>query len=318
MPGARDGVGRDDRVHGTRRGCEGPTDEDADPCAGEGLEDHGIRYRMGDMKLGGNPYTGGDLRRLVRIGASTYSREPFDKQVTEARENGYDYVELDLTWVTAPPARLRDEATELAKKLPLETAHLPSSSFRQADLARFVGFFDALAPLGTRIFNLHFLEARSGPAVRPEAKTSWIADLVRAASDRGVLVTIENLDETPAELRAVLDAIPDLEYCLDVGHAHLDKRADGGRTYLEALGDRLGLVHVHDNHGGHGKEGDEHLPFGQGTIDLERDVRAIAARYDGEATLEIFKGTPDDRKACLRKMRRWTRPADLPSATQGP
>ena len=264
---------------------------------------------MRGMKFPGNPYTRGGVRRVVRIGASTYSREPFEKQVTEARENGYDYIELDLTWVTAPPSKLREQASELAKKLPLETAHLPSSRFRQADLARFVGFFDALAPLGTRVFNLHFLEARSGPAVRPEAKTAWIGDLVKAATDRSVLVTVENLDETPAELRAVLDAIPDLEYCLDVGHAHLDKRADGGRIYLEALGDRLGLVHVHDNHGGHGKEGDEHLPFGQGTIELERDLRAIAARYDGRATLEIFKGTADDRKACLRKMRRWTRPA---------
>ena len=58
-----------------------------------------------------------------------------------------------------------------------------------------------------------------------------------------------------------------------------------------------------------GKEaGDEHLPFGQGTIDLERDVTALkASGYEGYATLEIFKGIPDDKKACLRKMRRWTR-----------
>ena len=244
----------------------------------------------------------------VRIGVSTYSREPFPKQIEEAREAGYDYVELDLTWVNWEPGKLRAEAEGFAKKIPLETAHFPPSHFHNADLARFVGFMDALAPVGTRVFNVHFLQARSAPTVSSDAKTSWLADLARAAKDRGVLVTVENLDETPEELRKVLDAVPDLAYCLDVGHAHLDKREDGGRTYLEALGNRLGLVHLHDNHGGHGKEGDEHLPFGQGTIDLERDVRALKARYDGRATLEIFKGTPDDRKACLRKMRRWARP----------
>ena len=109
-------------------------------------------------------------------------------------------------------------------------------------------------------------------------------------------------------LRKVLDAVPDLRYCLDVGHAHLDKRADGARKYLAVLGDRLGLAHIHDNHGGQGEAGDEHLPFGQGTIDLERDVTALKDRgYEGYATLEIFKGIPDDKKACLRKMRRWTR-----------
>ncbi len=244
----------------------------------------------------------------MRIGASTYSREPFPKQIEEAREAGYDYVELDLTWVSWGPAKLREVAEGFAKKIPLETAHLPPSHFHNADLARFVGFMDELAPVGTRVFNIHLLQARRAPTISADAKISWLRDLAKAARDRGVMVTLENLDETPQELRQVLDAIPDLAYCLDIGHAHLDKREDGGSAYLETLGDRLGLVHAHDNHGGHGKEGDEHLPFGQGTIDLERDVQAIKARYDDRATLEIFKGTADDRKACLRKMRRWARP----------
>lgn len=248
------------------------------------------------------------IGRAVRIGASTYSREPFPKQIEEAREAGYDYVELDLTWVSWEPARLREEAEGFAKKIPLETAHLPPSHFHNADLAKFVGFMDALAPVGTRTFNVHLLQARSAPTVSEDAKIAWLADLAEAAKDRDVTVSLENLDETPQELRRVLVAVPNLAYCLDVGHAHLDKREDGGWTYLTALGDRLGLVHLHDNHGGHGKEGDEHLPFGKGTIHLERDVQALKARYDGRATLEIFKGTPDDRKACLRKMRRWARP----------
>jgi len=245
----------------------------------------------------------------VRIGGSTYSREPFPKQVDELRESGFDYAELDLTWLTWEPEKLRAEADALAKRLPLLTAHFPPSQFHQADLARYVGFIDALAPVGIRIFNAHLLEARSAPRISTQAKVSWFADLVRAAADRDVTITMENVDETPEVLRNVLDRIPNLRYCLDVGHAHLDKRTDGARTYLAALADRLGLVHIHDNHGGHGEAGDEHLPFGRGTIDIERDVRALMARgYDGHVTLEIFKGTPDDKRACLRKMRRWCRP----------
>ncbi len=249
----------------------------------------------------------GPFVAAVRIGGSTYSKEPFPKQIHEIREAGFDYVEFDLTHVRLEPPKLRDDATVLAKEISLLTAHFPPSKFANADLARFVGFIDALAPLGTATFNVHFLEARAGPAVSPEAKISWLRDLTNAATDRGVTITLENLDEPPEILRRACDAIPDLRFCLDVGHAHLDGRTDGARTYLAALGDRLGLAHVHDNHGGHGKEGDEHLPFGQGTIDLERDVRALKDRYDGNATLEIFSGTPDDKKACLRKMRRWTR-----------
>lgn len=245
---------------------------------------------------------------FVRVGGSTYGKEPFRRQIDELREMGFDYAELDLTYVRSESAKLREEAADLANRIPLETAHLPPSHFQQRDLARFVGFIDVLAPVGTRIFNAHILEARSAPRVSLEAKTSWFADLVRTATDRGVVVTIENVDEPPDALRKTLDAVPDLRYCLDIGHAHLDGRADGGRMYLEALGDRIGLVHVHDNHGGHGKEGDEHLAFGKGTIDLERDVRAVCARgYDGRAMLEIFKGNADDKKASLRKMRHWSR-----------
>lgn len=244
----------------------------------------------------------------VRIGGSTYSKEPFPKQVDDLRELGFDYAELDLAHVRASPGALREQADALAGKLPLETAHFPASRFHQADLARFVGFIDALAPVGTRVFTVHFMEAKLGPRVSPEAKASWLADLARAATDRGVVVALENIDESPAELRPALVSVPSLAFCLDLGHAHLDGRVDGGRTYLDALGDRLGLVHAHDNHGGHGKPGDEHLPFGQGTIDVERDLHGIrGAGYDDRVTLELFKGTPDDKKASLRKARRWVR-----------
>src|SRR5439155_1545159 len=81
-------------------------------------------------------YTGPPVRAPVRIGGSTYSREPFPKQVDELRESGFDYAELDLTWLTWEPTKLAAEAETLAKRLPLFTAHLPPSHFHQADLAR--------------------------------------------------------------------------------------------------------------------------------------------------------------------------------------
>lgn len=242
----------------------------------------------------------------MRIGGSTYSKEPFPKQIQELREAGFDYAEFDLAHVRMTPDKLLVEAMALAQTFPLETAHLPPSRFTHDDLARFVGFLDALAPVGTRLFNVHLLEAKASPRISDDVKAAWLADLVKAARERNVAVTLENVDEPPDVLRNVLDSVPGLGFCLDVGHAHLDKREDGGRTYLEALKDRLALVHVHDNHGGHGKEGDEHLPPGKGTIDVERDVRAVrAAGYDGRLTLEIFAGTPEDKKGALRKLRHW-------------
>src|SRR2546430_2707702 len=245
----------------------------------------------------------------MRIGASTYSREPFPKQVDEVREAGFDYVELDLTWITWEPEKLRSEADALAKRLPIKTAHLPPSQFHQADLARFVGFIDALAPVGTEVFNAHFLEARSAPRIAPQAKTSWLSDLVDAATDRDVVVTLENVDEPPDVLRKVLDAVPDLRYCLDVGHAHLDQRTDGARQYLAVLGDRLALAHIHDNHGGQGEAGGEDPSLWHGAVDPERGATPRReCRDEGDATPAILQGVPHAHEASLRQMRRWTRP----------
>src|SRR5437667_3160630 len=300
-PGTRDRARRDDRVHGARGRRERQTNRDSDRGDEEEFEDHGTPNARFRLKAAGKPYRDRLFRTAVRIGGSTYSREPFAKQVAELRESGFEYAELDLTWLTLEPAALQDQAEDLAEKLPLETAHLPPSAFHQADLAKFVGFIDALAPIGTRIFNAHFMEARSAPRTSPEAKTSWLADLVKAATDRGVIVAVENVDEPPDVLRKVLDMVPDLRYWLDVGHAHLDARTDGARTYLAALADRLGLAHLHDNHGGHGEAGDEHLPFGHGTIDLVRDVTALKARgYGGPGTPAISKGAAGSRRAGAR------------------
>src|SRR3989454_953709 len=124
-------------------------------------------WRRPSGKGRGKSYTGRPLRADVPIGGSTYSREPFPKQVEELRESGFDYAELDLTWLTWEPTKLAAEAEALAKRLPLFTAHLPPSHFHQADLARFVGFIDVLEPVGIHLFNAHFMEARSAPRISP-------------------------------------------------------------------------------------------------------------------------------------------------------
>ncbi|HEY4705424.1 MAG TPA: hypothetical protein VII27_06800, partial [Thermoplasmata archaeon] len=65
---------------------------------------------------------------MVRVGGSTYSKRPLLPQVQELREAGFDYAELDLTWLE-PGRALEDEALALAEVLPLDTVHLPPSRF---------------------------------------------------------------------------------------------------------------------------------------------------------------------------------------------
>ena len=246
---------------------------------------------------------------MVRIGGSTYSKRPFLPQLRELREAGFDCWEIDLTWLEAGP-KLEREALALSEILPIETAHLPPSRFTTQDQERFRRFLDYTALAGPRIFNMHLLPSRSARGVPLDARTSWLAELVDAAHSRGLTVTLENLDEGPSVLADVLARVPRLKACLDIGHASLDGQRERPLEFLSRLGDRLALVHAHDNRQGHGEAGDLHLPFGRGTIALEPILRAVrGSGFDGHVTLEFFGATKEEKAESLAKARAWLGPA---------
>ncbi len=71
----------------------------------------------------------------------------------------------------------------------------------------------------------------------------------------GVPLHLENmmaspLLHTPEAYRALVEALPDARFCLDVGHAALDGRYYGfpEREIAEALAGHLGSLHLYDNH----------------------------------------------------------------------
>jgi len=242
---------------------------------------------------------------MVRIGGSTYSRRPFRPQVELLRDAGFDYFEIDLAWLE-PGAKLETAALELAEILPIETAHLPPSRFTREDQERFQRFLDYTAMAGPRIYNIHLAPSRSTPNISLDVRTQWLVEFTDAAHARGLTVTLENILEPLSVLAEVFTRIPRMTFCLDAGHASLDNETKRPYELLSLLGDRLGLVHAHDNRQGHGEPGDLHLPFGQGTIQLESILRAVrASGFDGHATLELFTGTRDEKADSLAKARAW-------------
>lgn len=78
------------------------------------------------------------------------------------------------------------------------------------------------------------------------------------------VIALENVYErNPGPLRQLLDALgsPQMRFCFDTGHAN----AFGNTPvagWIGSLGDHLGELHLHDNHG----ISDEHLPVGEGTF----------------------------------------------------
>jgi sugar phosphate isomerase/epimerase len=102
----------------------------------------------------------------------------------------------------------------------------------------------------------------------------------------GVRLLVENLTSeatSPEHLLNILDMghLSSVGICLDLGHAHISQSVPEA---IATLGDRIGSVHLHDNHG----IKDEHLWPGDGTIDWPATIKALnALAAPPTAVLEI-------------------------------
>ena len=100
-------------------------------------------------------------------------------------------------------------------------------------------------------------------------------------------IYIENvLEDEPDMLKEIVRGIDDerVKICLDVGHANAMKRSDDVYRWVEFMGNDIGHFHLHSNN----EDGDNHLAFGEGSIDFEKlfDVISKNCRDDVTFTIE--------------------------------
>ena len=236
------------------------------------------------------------------VGAMNFPGRSVIKEIHRIAEDRFDFVDLTLE----PPATWLPDGKEIAPLLGDlglgvvgHTAwHLPiASPFKELrvqsrDLYR--RGLDCFADAGVTLVNVHpdqRVPMHSLDQVR-KMNADAISLLAQDAAQRGITLMVENLDRLFADvpdLKAILDAVPEVGFHLDVGHANLQLgRGQKNRTkdLLAAFGDRLSHVHLSDNRGG---EGDLHLPLGAGAIDWPGAARTLKnAGWDGTVTLEVF------------------------------
>ena len=151
--------------------------------------------------------------------------------------------------------------------------------FRAQSIASQIHWLRAAAELGARVMVYHPFYAFEFPDPAPPETFDLLRDafavIVREARRLGVRPAIENLQNSLANeyTDRLLDALPDLDFCLDAAHAEL---AGNASRWLPRLGPRLAALHLHDNHG----STDDHLPPGLGRIDwTEWAVRLARVGY---------------------------------------
>ena len=94
--------------------------------------------------------------------------------------------------------------------------------------------------------------------------------------DDSITMMIENQCEEDSEiLKMEIDSVndPRLKVCLDIGHAHANSNMSV-ENWITTLGNRIGYLHLHNNHGKQAGRpsymNDEHLGLDDGIIDMAK------------------------------------------------
>ncbi len=238
----------------------------------------------------------------MKIGAMNNPMKNLLREIQWIGENKFDFVDLTLE----PPGALAadvniDDVRELFDKYNLEAVghtayYLPIASafpsfceLAQKELSNCFAVFQAL---DIQKVNLHPDESIVGIFSRDRAVARNIQAMRRAAREakrHGLKLMIENtprLFNSVEELHALFDAVDDVGFHLDVGHANLNAQKNKTPEFLANFRDRLEHVHLSDNKSG---TADLHLPLGAGLVPWNKIIPLIKrSKYDGTITLEVF------------------------------
>ncbi len=231
-------------------------------------------------------------------------------------EAGYDGVALTLDPVHLDPLRagpgdvarvrrlLRDHglacAVETGGRFVLDPRrkHFPPLDhpdpllrMQRADLYR--RCLDIAADLGAEAVTL--ATGPRAPGQDPAAAQAFLEDALAALCARAdELALALALEPEPghgvatlAQWGALAAALPSLRLALDVGHVGVDDPAEGpAAAAVAAHAHALATVHLDDAPRGR----HEHLPFGQGDLDLPAVIAALrAARFGGLCAVELSR-----------------------------
>jgi sugar phosphate isomerase/epimerase len=250
----------------------------------------------------------------MKYGAMNFPVKPLLDEVAQIHCAGFDYLELALDPPCSHYATILGIKNELVCALEKYSmgvvCHLPTFVYtadlcpgiRKTSLEEMINSLKTAALLGAKKAVLHpsFISGL-GPFVMETAKGyahESLCTIVKEADHLGITLCFENMYPnyhsffTPGHFAAVFNIFPNLKMTLDTGHANID---DPGQVrlfeFIQKFPDRIGHVHVSDNHG----KSDDHLRVGQGNINFEKFVKSLKqAGYDDTITLEIFSQNPRD------------------------
>lgn len=240
----------------------------------------------------------------MHIGTLADPRTDITQEMYYASAQGFNFVEISVEGPNYSLDILEprvEEIVRLRDELGLFfTCHTPwgwnlgtpYKGIREATIREVEGVIGFAEKVGARLVTVH-MHTRYGLFDKKDIirnMASSLTVLCDRAEKSGMPVTVENVDQSIADMKALFELEPRAKFHLDIGHANIS--CGGGDNiieFIDAFKDRLYHVHAHDNKGGHNVDGDLHLAIGMGNIDWPKVVSALRkAGYNRTITLEVF------------------------------
>jgi sugar phosphate isomerase/epimerase len=254
--------------------------------------------------------------RTPKFGLLTDPTQPVPDEIVRFHRLGFDYTEIGIEEPKATPRILMSQKDKILNLL------ASNGMFAVGHTAYWVNFGSSLekarrgwideakdmihaaAELNVGLLNFHFYSRLGTVGVTEESRNVFLENFTSAMRELTIFAKTEKVDlmleNVPSEeghplesieyFSEVMRAIPELRFHLDAPHAFIEGGVKGIRGYVEAFGDRLAHIHLHDNHGKY----DEHLPLGRGKIDFRKVVKLLKEiNYDKTITFEVFTSHGD-------------------------
>jgi len=143
--------------------------------------------------------------------------------------------------------------------------------------------------LEAKLITVHFwLDQRFIDKTILADKLAVLEEMVHLATEKRILLCLENLSERTDDFKPVFSRFPHLGLTLDIGHGELLTSKNTVYSLIERYPERIRHVHIHDNYGGDTPADDLHLPLGKGTIVFEPILHTLCnTGYDKTITLEV-------------------------------
>ncbi|MBW1714522.1 MAG: sugar phosphate isomerase/epimerase [Deltaproteobacteria bacterium] len=230
------------------------------------------------MQLGGTARSVEDVRQLMAMGLQFAEVSIADPEAFSSKDHVREYQDLlrgsDFFYLCHGPRE--GNPNDLYS---LEHVYLP----------KLLRILPLVRKLNAKVLTVHlWMDPRFVKQEVIVYKIGFLRRVLEQAAQYQVPVNIENLSEKAGDLAEIFEALPELGFTLDIGHAQLLTSENRSLGFIRRYPERIRHVHIHDNFGGSSPEDDLHLPIGEGLVNfgpIFDELNTIG--YRGTITLEL-------------------------------